>query len=117
MRIVDPWLEDYEAELAAAEVEAERAKFQTELREQFPPEKPEVAYDMTLEFPTLSKDAYTALPPVRVLPLLKSKYATNELARARAKEIADLRGERILRFFHTARCYVVHLVPRKGGQP
>jgi hypothetical protein len=113
----DPKIDAHATELLLADlIDADE-----KLREQFPPEPPPVAYhDTGLSGRFLpEKDAvYPDHPPMlRTIPLLRTKYATRDVAERRAREIVAGTGERIYRFFSTGRYFVAQVFkPRRTGE-
>ncbi len=106
----DPQLDAQATQLLLADV----LDADDELRKQFPPAPPSTpSLDQPADFDT----TYTNEPPnMRVIPLMKEKYATQRDADERAVEILGKTGEKLWRRFSTARafCYQVWN-PSEGG--
>jgi hypothetical protein len=86
-----------------------------DLRKQLPPAPPPVS---TIDEPIDLTAGYLGDPPnMRVIPLLKQKYANQKQADLRAVEILHKTGERLHRKFHTARAYCYQVfTPYKIGE-
>ncbi len=86
---------------------------------QLPAEAPEPPYNGASEFPALNfETTYSAEPPnLRTVALMKDKYNNRIAAMVRAKELSELRNEKIYRVFETARSWVVNFyTPRGPGE-